>query len=103
MVSKVFEKPINDRIVDHLEKYGLFSDFQCGFRSNFSDPPSGGGGGNQNLYPPLKKGGGGPNYALQKKCSFFVYEYKLFEFIWIITHNSQCITLLKVSMIKSKC
>ena len=25
------------------------------------------------------------------------------EFIWIITHNSQCITLLNVSMIKGKC
>ena len=68
----------------------------------FPIPPLGGGG-NQNLYPPLKKGGGGPNYALQKKCPFFVYEYKLFEFIWIITLKSQCITLLKVSMIKSKC
>ena len=28
VVSKVFEKLINNRIVDHLEKYGLFSDFQ---------------------------------------------------------------------------
>ena len=33
MVSKVFEKLKNNRIVDHLEKYGLFSDFQYGFRS----------------------------------------------------------------------
>ena len=33
MVSKVFEKLINNRIVDHLEKCGLFSDFQYGFRS----------------------------------------------------------------------
>ena len=33
VVSKVFEKPINNRIVDHLEKCGLFSDFQYGFRS----------------------------------------------------------------------
>ena len=32
-VSKVFEKLVNSRIVDHLEKYGLFSDFQYGFRS----------------------------------------------------------------------
>ena len=31
VVSKVFEK-----IVDHLGKYGLFSDFQCGFRSSRS-------------------------------------------------------------------
>ena len=33
MVSKVFEKFVNNRIVDHLEKSGLFSDFQYGFRS----------------------------------------------------------------------
>ena len=33
MVSKVFEKLVNNRIVDHLEKCGLFSDFQYGFRS----------------------------------------------------------------------
>ena len=33
VVSKVFEKLVNNRIVDHLEKYGLFSDFQYGFRS----------------------------------------------------------------------
>ena len=33
MVSKVFEKPVNNGIVDHLEKCGLFSDFQYGFRS----------------------------------------------------------------------
>ena len=31
VVSKVFEKLVNNRIVDHLEKYGLFSDFQYGF------------------------------------------------------------------------
>ena len=36
MVSKVFEKLVNNRIVDHLEKYGLFSDFQYGFRSSRS-------------------------------------------------------------------
>ena len=35
VVSKVFEKLVNNRIVDHLEKYGLFSDFQYGFRSFF--------------------------------------------------------------------
>ena len=34
VVSKVFEKLINNKIVDHLEKYGLFSDFQYGFRSS---------------------------------------------------------------------
>ena len=33
MVSKIFEKLVNDRIVDHLEKCGLFSDFRYGFRS----------------------------------------------------------------------
>ena len=33
VVSKVFEKLVNNRIVDYLEKCGLFSDFQYGFRS----------------------------------------------------------------------
>ena len=36
MVSKVFEKLVNNRIVDHLKKCGLFSDFQYGFRSSRS-------------------------------------------------------------------
>ena len=36
MVSKFFEKLINNRIVDHLEKCGLFSDSQYGFRSSQS-------------------------------------------------------------------
>ena len=36
MVSKVFQKLVNNRIVDHLEKCGLFSDFQYGFRSSRS-------------------------------------------------------------------
>ena len=36
VVSKVFEKLANNRIVDHLEKCGLFSDFQYGFRSSRS-------------------------------------------------------------------
>ena len=36
VVSKVFEKRVNNRIVDHLEKCGLFSDFQYGFRSSRS-------------------------------------------------------------------
>ena len=36
VVCKVFEKLVNDRIVDHLEKCGLFSDFQYGFRSSRS-------------------------------------------------------------------
>ena len=33
VVSKVFEKLVNNRIVYHLGKCGLFSDFQYGFRS----------------------------------------------------------------------
>ena len=37
LASKIFEKPVNNRIVDHLEKYGLFSDFQYGFRSSWSN------------------------------------------------------------------
>ena len=36
VISKVFEKLVNSRIVDHLEKCGLFSDFQYGFRSSRS-------------------------------------------------------------------
>ena len=36
VASKVFEKLKNNRIVDHLEKCGLFSDFQYGFRSSLS-------------------------------------------------------------------
>ena len=38
MVSKAFEKLVNNRIVDHLEKCCLFSDFQYGFRSSRSTP-----------------------------------------------------------------
>ena len=34
VVRKVFEKLISNRIVDNLEKCGLFSDFQYGFRSS---------------------------------------------------------------------
>ena len=33
VVSKVFEKLVNNKIVDHLEKCCLFSNFQYGFRS----------------------------------------------------------------------
>ena len=33
VVSKVFEKLVNNTIVDYLQKCGLFSDFQYGFRS----------------------------------------------------------------------
>ena len=36
VVSKVFEKLVNNRIVDHLEKCGFFSDFQYGFSSSRS-------------------------------------------------------------------
>ena len=36
VVSKVFEKLVNSRIADQLEKCGLFSDFQYGFRSSRS-------------------------------------------------------------------
>ena len=32
--SKVFEKLVNNRIVDQLEICGLFSDFQYGFKSS---------------------------------------------------------------------
>ena len=34
VVSKVFSKLVNNRIVDHLEKCGLFLDSQSGFRSS---------------------------------------------------------------------
>ena len=34
VVSKVFEKLVNNRIVDHIEKCDLFSDFRYGFRSS---------------------------------------------------------------------
>ena len=34
VVSKVFKKFVNNRIVDCLEKCGLFSDFQYCFRSS---------------------------------------------------------------------
>ena len=33
--NKVFEKLVNNRIVDHLEKCGLFSHFQYGFRPSW--------------------------------------------------------------------
>ena len=36
VVSKVFEKLVNNRIIDHLEKCGLFWDFQYDFRSSRS-------------------------------------------------------------------
>ena len=36
VVTKIFEKLVNNRIVDHLEKCGLFSNLQYGFRSSQS-------------------------------------------------------------------
>ena len=33
VVNKVFEKLVNNKILDHLEKCGLFSAFWYGFRS----------------------------------------------------------------------
>ena len=34
VISKFFEKLVNNRIVDHLEKCDFFSDFQYDFRSS---------------------------------------------------------------------
>ena len=34
VVSKVFKKLVSNRIIDHLEKCGIFSDFQYGSRSS---------------------------------------------------------------------
>ena len=36
MVGKLFEESVNNRVVDHLEKWLLFSIFQYGFRSSQS-------------------------------------------------------------------
>ena len=36
VVSKVLEKFVNNRVVDHLDKCGPFPDFQYGFRSSQS-------------------------------------------------------------------
>ena len=36
VVSEIFKKLVNNRFVNHLEKCGLFSDFQYGFRSSRS-------------------------------------------------------------------
>ena len=36
LLGKVYVELVNNRIVDHLEKCGLFSDFQYGFRSSRS-------------------------------------------------------------------
>ena len=35
-VSKIFERLVSNRLVDQLEKCGLFSDFENGFRSSQS-------------------------------------------------------------------
>ena len=37
MVSKVFEKLVSNRIVDHLEKCGLLSNFQYGSSRSTAD------------------------------------------------------------------
>ena len=37
VVSKAFEKLVNNRNVDHPEKCDLFSDFQYGFKSGLID------------------------------------------------------------------
>ena len=34
IISKVFEKVVNIRLADHLQKCGLFPDFKYGFRSS---------------------------------------------------------------------
>ena len=34
VVNKVFEQLVNNRIIDHLEKCGFFSDFYYSFRSS---------------------------------------------------------------------
>ena len=34
VVSKVFEKLVNDRVVENVEKHGLFSDFLYGLKSS---------------------------------------------------------------------
>ena len=36
IIRKVFEKLVNNRLIDHLEKCSIFSDFQYGFRSSQS-------------------------------------------------------------------
>ena len=36
VVSKIFEKLVNNKLVDHLEKFCLFSDFQSVFWSSRS-------------------------------------------------------------------
>ena len=36
VVRKAFEILVNNKVIDHLEKSGLFSDFQFGFRSSKS-------------------------------------------------------------------
>ena len=34
VVSKIFEKLVNDKLVDHLKKHDLFSNLQYSFRSS---------------------------------------------------------------------
>ena len=42
VVSKIFEKLVNNKLFDHYDKCRLFSDFQYGFRYSWStdDPPT---------------------------------------------------------------
>ena len=40
VVSRIFEKLVNNRPVDHLTKYGLFPDVQIGFRTSINCRPS---------------------------------------------------------------
>ena len=34
VISKIFEKPVNNRLADHLEQQGYFSDLQDSLRSS---------------------------------------------------------------------
>ena len=36
LVCKIFKKLVNNRLVDHLQKYDIFSDFQYSFKSSWS-------------------------------------------------------------------
>ena len=65
VVGKVFKKLVNNRIVDHLEKCSLFSDFQYGFQS-FSGTLHGG---NPNFF--LKKNSQRVSKDSSLKLNFF--------------------------------
>ena len=38
VVSKIFQKCVNNGLVDHFKRCGLFSELQCGVRFSFSAP-----------------------------------------------------------------